>query len=77
VPEHGAALAQDCKLADVVITPLALNAPCPRPRVVITRADLDAHGAHAIYIQKGGPQPRLRVRTAASNRGERPWTGAR
>jgi len=77
VPEHGAALAQDCKLADVVITPLALNAPCPRPQVVITRADLDAHGAHAIYIQEGGPQPRLRVRTAASNRGERPWTGAR
>lgn len=77
VPEHGAALAQDCKLADIVITRLTLNAPCPRPEVVVTRAELDAHGAHAIYIEEGGPQPRLRVRTAASYRGARPWTGAR
>ncbi len=77
VPEHGAALAQDCKLADIVITRLTLNAPCPRPQVVITRADLDADGAHALYIADDGANMRLRVETAAAARGARPWTGAR
>jgi len=76
VAEHAAALAQDCKLADIVVTPLALSAPCPAPRVVVTHAQLQSQGAHAIYIDGEGTARRLRVVTAADKRGARPWTGA-
>ncbi len=75
VAQHAAALAQDCKLADIVVTPLALRTPCPSPEVVITNTRLKAHGAHAIYIEGREGERRFRVITAAERRGDRPWTG--
>lgn len=77
VAHHGAALAQDCKLADIVITPLTLRSPCPAPKVVVTHAHLQAQGAHAIYVEGDEKDPSFRVVTAAAKRGARPWTGTR
>jgi len=76
VARHPSALAQDCKLADIVVTPLELRSTCPAPAVVVTHAQLRAHGAHAIYIEGDGSQRRFRVVTAAERRGERPWARA-
>lgn len=76
VARHAAALAQDCKLAEIVVTHLELRGPCPAPDVVVTHAQLRAHGAHAIYITGEGEQRRFRMVTAADWRGKRPWTGA-
>jgi len=74
---HAAALAEDCKIADIVVTPLKLSAPCRSPRVVITQAELQDGGAHAIYIRRTGAQTRFYLRTSADHHGERPWTKAR
>jgi competence protein ComEC len=76
VAKHAAALAQDCKLADIVVTHLELRDPCPAPAVVVTHAQLQARGAHAIYIEGEGDDRRFRIVTSAEWRGERPWTGA-
>jgi len=77
VAHHAAALAQDCKLADIVVTPLELRGPCPAPQVVVTRAQLQTHGAHAIHIAGEGAKRHYRVETAAAKRGLRPWSGER
>lgn len=77
VAKHAAALAQDCKLADIVVTPLELRTPCPAPAVVVTHAQLQARGAHAIYIEGKGTERRYRVTTAAEQRGARPWSVGR
>jgi len=54
-----------------------LSAPCRSPRVVITQAELQDGGAHAIYIRRTGAQTRFYLRTSADHHGERPWTKAR
>ncbi|RIA56441.1 ComEC/Rec2 family competence protein [Dichotomicrobium thermohalophilum] len=77
VAKHAAALAQDCKLADIVVTSLEMRTPCPAPDVVVTHAQLQARGAHAIYIEGSEGERRFRVVTAAEWRGVRPWTGRR
>jgi len=77
VARHAAALAQDCKLADIVVTPLELRRPCPVPEVVITHKQLQTRGAHAIHIAEDDEGRHFRVMTAAEQRGKRPWTGGR
>jgi len=77
VARHPAALAQDCKLADIVVTSLKMTSPCRAPRVVVTHAQLRAEGAHAIYIDDTRQPARLNVVTTAQTRGKRPWTQAR
>ncbi|MFP3920224.1 MAG: ComEC/Rec2 family competence protein [Dichotomicrobium sp.] len=75
VARHAAALMQDCKLADVVVTPLEPSGPCPAPEVVITHARLREQGAHAIHVEQSEHGPEFRVVTAVQQRGKRPWTG--
>jgi competence protein ComEC len=77
IAQEVAALEQDCRLADIVVTPLPLRAGCPQPRLVITRERLSKGGAHAIYIMsRPDGEAGLRVIAAADRRGHRPWTGS-
>jgi len=74
VAAEPAALAQDCRHADIVISPLLLREGCQGPTLVITRTQLRQNGAHAIFIDGEGAARNLRVETAAEARGARPWS---
>jgi competence protein ComEC len=63
------ALAEDCRLADVIVGSVAVGRSCRAP-VVIDRFDLFCKGAHALYFTSAG----VRVETARELRGLRPWT---
>lgn len=65
------ALAEDCLRADVliVLSPVAIG-PCPSPRQIIDRADLDAGGGHAVYLRPDGG---VELKTVRGERGDRPW----
>lgn len=66
------ALAEDCRIADIVITPDPAPRGCRAP-VVIDRWRLLRGGAHALYLL--GPEPR--VETVTAERGIRPWVPQR
>ena len=76
VPKSGAALADDCALAGLVI----LTEPRPKGCPVTTKSvdvfDVWRNGAHAIYVERDDETsaPRLRVDTVAAHRGDRPWS---
>ena len=70
---HPAAIAEECRKADIVVSKIPVRGPCPKARVVIDRFDLWAEGAHALYFDGLS----LRVETVAEARGKRPWTNAR
>lgn len=70
---HPAALADDCRRAAVVVSPLPVAQPCPHPAAVIDARALWEKGAHALYIEPGG----IRVETVAESRGRRPWVTVR
>ncbi len=74
VAREASALAQDCRHADIVVSPLMMRGGCTGPRLVITREQLRRHGAHAVYIEGKGAQRRLHVETAQDVRGARPWS---
>jgi competence protein ComEC len=63
--------AEDCRLADVVLSlePLRRQ-PCRDPTVVIDRFDLWREGAQAVWLEPEGP----RVRSVAEDQGRRPWS---
>ncbi len=63
------ALAEDCRSADVVVTPLHAWR-CPAPLVIDRRA-LQRHGAHALVLHDDGA---VTVRSVGTARGNRPWT---
>jgi competence protein ComEC len=65
---HGRALAEDCRLADIVVTTEAVPRGCPAA-VIVDRFDLWRDGAHAIYLD--GPD--IRIRAAGRETGDRPW----
>ncbi|MCH7888370.1 MAG: ComEC/Rec2 family competence protein [Proteobacteria bacterium] len=64
------ALADDCRVADVVMSAVPVRRPCPSARVVIDRIDLWRGGAHALYLEANG----VRVESVIAGGGERPWT---
>lgn len=64
-----AALAEDCRHADVIISTVPLRTRCPSARRVIDRFDLWRNGAHAIWLQNG----RFRIESVNTERGNRPW----
>ena len=66
------ALAEDCQIADIVISAEAAPKGCRAP-VVIDRWRLLSGGAHAIYLS--GREPR--IETVGAERGQRPWVPAR
>jgi competence protein ComEC len=64
----GAALAEDCTAADLVVSPVAARRVCRGP-VVIDRIDTWKKGAHAIWLDADA----IRVATVNDWRGARPW----
>ena len=48
---HPSALIEDCRMADIIISPIKINMFCANT-LVIDQASLSKHGAHAIYINK-------------------------
>jgi len=74
VAREASALAQDCRHADIVVSPLLMRGGCTGPRLVITQDQLRHHGAHAVFIEGDSEALRLRVETAAAARGARPWS---
>ncbi|MBK1663278.1 competence protein ComEC [Rhodospirillum rubrum] len=75
LPRTLGAAFEDTALADLVIAPFARFAPPPAnfpAKRVIDRGDLIGGGAHALWIGEDG---QVILRTVASERGHRPWTG--
>ena len=64
----GAALGEDCRRADLVVSPVAAHRACRGP-VVIDRIDTWLKGGHAVWLD----EDRLRVETVGDWRGIRPW----
>ncbi len=63
------AAADDCRLADVIVSMVPVRGPCLSPTTVIDRFDLWRGGAHAIWIEDDG----ARVESVNGVRGDRPW----
>ncbi len=66
---HEGALAEDCRVADVVVATVPVRRPCPSASVVIDRFDLWREGAHALWLDREG----VRVESVNGVRGRRPW----
>jgi competence protein ComEC len=64
----GAALAEDCRHVDLVVSPIAAHRTCHGP-LVIDRIDTWLKGGHAVWLEGD----RLRVETVRDWRGVRPW----
>ena len=70
LPSSPAAIAEDCRRADVVISLEPVSGRCPSARIVIDRFDLWRDGAHALWLDPArGPV----VRSADGVRGQRRW----
>ena len=65
------ALAEDCRVADIVISVVPVRWNCPSARLVVDRFDLWRHGGHAVWLD--GP----RIETVVEEQGRRPWTTRR
>lgn len=61
----------DCRLADILVTPLPAPAWCRPRKALIDRRFLDRHGATAIRI---GPDGAVALITDRSGAARRPWT---
>jgi competence protein ComEC len=66
------ALAEDCRVATVVISIVPVRGRCHSAERVIDRFDLWRQGAHAIWLGDDG----IRVETVRDYRGVRPWAPA-
>ncbi|MEG9861102.1 MAG: ComEC/Rec2 family competence protein [Parvularculales bacterium] len=62
-------LDRQCQQADIVITPLSVETPCPSADLFIRGRDLESHGAHGIYLEKDG----LHTQRLSRNTRQRPW----
>ncbi len=62
------ALAEDCWIADMVVSLVPVRRPCPAAGVV-DRFDLWRNGGHAFWVEKSG----VRVESVNGLRGDRPW----
>ncbi|MSO92136.1 MAG: ComEC family competence protein [Rhodospirillales bacterium] len=67
--KHAAALPEDCRVAEVVVSVVPVRKSCPGPRVVIDRFDLWRNGAHALWLSPAG----VRIESVNGERGARPW----
>ena len=63
------ALAEDCWIADVVVSIVPVRRACPATVDVIDRFDLWRHGGHALWLDATG----VRIETVNGSRGDRPW----
>jgi competence protein ComEC len=67
--EDGRALADDCRLASVLISLEPVRQDCGAPAVVIDRFDLWRDGGHVLWLDAGLVQ----IERVTDWRGERPW----
>ncbi len=65
----GAALPEDCRAADLVVSPVAAHRSCHGARV-IDRIDTFRAGGHAVWLDRSG----ITVETVREWQGERPWS---
>lgn len=87
VVRHASAIADECQLADVVVIDRAAREGarpkgCPPEKLVIDAQAIRSEGPHAMHLGGGSRLTSLllaspSLRTVASERGERPWTGPR
>jgi competence protein ComEC len=68
VIRDGAALAEECRLAELVVSPVPAWRACRGP-VVIDRIDTWRKGGHAVWLE----EDQIRIETVADWRGVRPW----
>jgi competence protein ComEC len=64
------ALADDCALARIVVSAVAVRAQCKGPDLVLDRFDVARDGAIAVTLGPNG----IAVETVAAVRGRRPWS---
>ncbi len=64
-----AALREDCRLVDIVVSAAPVPWACPSAITVIDRFDLWRNGAHALWVTSGKPI----VKSVNEERGDRPW----
>ncbi len=67
-----AALADDCRRADVVIVSFSVPERCREPRVFIDLRDLRERGAYTVRFDSANDDP-IVVEAVADTRGARPW----
>lgn len=65
-----AALADDCGVADLIISLVPIRRECLAPMGTIDRFDLWRYGTYALWFNADG----VRVETVREERGERPWS---
>ncbi|MCL4767698.1 MAG: ComEC/Rec2 family competence protein [Hyphomicrobiaceae bacterium] len=71
VTRHPAALADDCRRADVLVIPFPKPRGCNPPGLVVDFHAVRSRGTHAIRLDGGA----VDVTTVAQSRGDRPWSG--
>lgn len=67
------ALAEDCRVADVVVSLVPVRGVCPSAKAVIDRFDIWRNGAHAVYLDGDA----IVIESVASRHGARPWSTVR
>jgi competence protein ComEC len=65
------ALAEDCRISDLVVSLVPAGRACRAP-VVIDLFAIRRDGVHAVHLED-----RIRVETVRGSRGERPWSDGR
>jgi competence protein ComEC len=63
-------LAEDCWIANVVVSMVAVRGSCPTAKTVIDKFDLWRDGGHALWLLDNG---QVRVESVNEERGRRPW----
>lgn len=71
VSRHPAAVADDCRQADLVVLSMAAPKGCSEPAAIVDFFAARTGGTHAVYIS--GPR-QFRIETVAGARGARPWS---
>ncbi len=66
---HPAALREECRRADIIVSQFPFRRRCPKARVIVDRLDFRREGAHAVFLDG----EKIRVETVSQRRGSRPW----
>ncbi len=73
IVRESSALAEDCRIASVVVALIPVRRTCPSAHTVIDRFALWRDGGHALWLEAGG---QVRVESVREARGQRPWVAA-
>jgi competence protein ComEC len=68
---HAEALNDDCRLADLVVVPVAAHPFCPSARLLVDGWMLKRRGTHALWLNGDGS---VRAEAVADWQGDRPWS---